>query len=818
MKRLLKVAVGIVVAALLFGGGAYVYARRSLPQLSGTVTVAGLSAPVEIVRDANAIPHILATNRTDALFGLGYVHAQDRLWQMEMSRRAAQGRLSEVVGSPTVSTDRYLRTVGLARAAKTAWEALDADARTAVGAYVAGVNAFIDTHGRSELSTEFTLLAIAPERWTGPDVIAVGKLLAWDMNSTYLDELMRSEFIAKVGAARAAQLMPAYPDDAPTTIAGAPAVAKPAQPSGHPELGFVAPALRSLDAHVRELRGGEDGAARAIGSNNWVVDGTRTTTGKPLLASDPHLEAVLPAFWYLAQIKGGELDVIGSTLPGIPAVLIGRNRSISWGVTNAQADDQDLFRERLDADGTHAEFEGVMEPIQIFTETIKVRFGADVQHRVRVTRNGPILSDAINPEDLEREENRRPAPLEPLSLRWPALNREDGTLGSFLKLNLASDWPGFQQALRSYVAPAQNFIYADVAGNIGYLMPGLHPLRAANGDGALPREGWTQKDQWTGWIPFEGLPQSYNPPEHFIATANNRPVPSSYRYFLGDVWEAPYRVQRIIEMLKTDRKLGPKDFEKMQGDTVSLFARDLVPKLLALTTAKTPQQTQALELLRGWDFDTRADSAAAAIFEAWFQQLVDAVAGDELGPRLLDDYDGNFQVVSLFLSRTLSTRDDPWCDDVRTAASEDCTSVASGALTRALAKLEAKMGSKLATWQWGTVHRLVLDHVPFGEVPVLDGIYSRPIHNGGDWSTVNLGTFHMQRSFRQRIIPSYRQVADLSSSSGGSFIVAGGQSGHVLSPHYDDGLATWQAHGYLPMQMDRAQVEQGRVDTLRLQP
>lgn len=820
----LVIVVGIVT---LGSAGGYLYVRRSLPQLSGSATVAGLRAPIEIIRDVDAVPHIYAQNKLDALFGLGYVHAQDRLWQIEFQRRIGQGRLSEILGPTTLATDRFLRTLGVNRAAQSAWENLPAESREQTEAYIAGINASIAA-SQGNLPPEFLLVGAKPEPWTGPDVLVWQKMMAWDLSGNYGTELMRSDLARKVGLDRADQLLPGYPEDGPVIV----------QSLGN---GVGYDQLIELGEQVRALMGVGGPNGEGLGSNNWVVDGTKSPSGKPILADDPHLATRIPSTWYLAHLSAGELDVIGATLPGAPGIVIGHNRDIAWGVTNLGPDVQDLFRERLDPSGTMAEFQGTMEPMRIITETIQVKDQPPVQQVVRITRHGPLISDALNANDAELPASaRREAALEPLAFRWTSLDAEDNTLTAFLELNDARNWEQFTAALSNYVAPAQNFVYADVQGNIGYYAPGRLPIRAA-GDGALPAEGWSGKNEWTGSIPFEELPHVYNPPEHFIATANNRPVSDDYPYFLGRDWAQPYRAQRITDLLQSKELLSIDDHAAIQNDVVSLYARELLPQLLALTTPGQGGEdlAQALELLRNWDHTMSGDSAAAAIFSAWQQRLPRALSGDELGTDLINRYEGRVTFTAPFLHTTLADSKSAWCDDVTTPSAESCTNVITQALSEALADLRVRLGADMTRWRWDQLHITVFPHQPLDSVGPLRRVVSRSIGNGGDSSTVNVGHFGCARTagasasarpaasvrffecaqpFEQRAIPGYRQLIDLADLNGGRFIQAIGQSGHPLSPHYDDYLQDWQAVRYRTMRFERATIEQAQQATLRLQP
>jgi len=848
MRRvLLKALAAIVVLVALAAAAGYVYLRRSLPEVDGKTSVAGLSAPVDIVRDADAIPHVFASNKMDALFGLGYVHAQDRLWQMELQRRIGHGRLSEVLGAAALPQDRFLRTVGFGRAADTAWAATPQWAKQQIDAYVAGINAFIAAHHGSTLPPEFSLLRFEPEPWTGADVIVWVKMMAWDLSANYAFELLRHDLMTAVGAERMAQLMPPYAADG-LSILGAKA-GRAAEPGGaggasanpaptHPisatlpdqpyppdepggQSSWTAAFARGLsggDPFVREilLAGAR---SESLGSNNWVVDGTLTASGRPLLANDPHLSARLPSTWYLAHLSGGDFEIIGATLPGAPAVALGRNRFIAWGATNVAADVEDLYRERLDSTGTRVEFRGAQEPITVIPETIAVKGSAPLRVDVRITRHGPLVSDAINANNAaSREPGPKPPPLEPLAFRWTALDRVDDTVASFLRMNEARNWTQFTAALRDFVTPSQNFVYADVDGHIGYYAPGRIPIRAS-GDGTVPAVGWSGAAEWTGWIPFEELPHLYDPPDHFIVTANHRPAPPAYPYVLGFEWPEPYRAQRVLDLLRGKARLTPDDFARMQADTISLHAKALLPILLTRTHPETTADQQATELLRQWNGDSTGDSAAAAIFGAWFQHLASALAGDELGAPLTNRYKERFSFVTRFVVETLGAGDSPWCDDRTTRDKrETCDEAITAALHQGLADLTARLGSDVTRWRWDAVHRAVFPHQGLDAVAALRPILSRSVPNGGDWSTVDVGPAAADKPFEQHTIPGYREIIDLSPANDSRFIDAVGESGHFLSSHYDDFLRDWQAVRHRKMRMSRADVEQNAVGRLRLTP
>ena len=840
LKWLVRALAAIVVLIALASGGAYLFLRRSLPETSGTISVAGLSGPVDIIRDADSVTHVFGVTKLDTYFGLGYAHAQDRLWQMEFQRRVGMGRLSEILGGATVNTDRFLRTLGTGRAARSAWASLPAQTKTEINAYVAGVNAFIATHHGSRLPLEFTLLRFEPEPWTGADVVVWVKMMAWDLSGNYSFELLRRDLIQSVGEARMAQLMPAYAADG-LSIVSTPGAAgdtdnvstksavkgkAPVQTGGHDMEPSWARSLAASfsDGHpaVRDFLAGS-AAGEGLGSNNWVVDGTLTASGKPMLANDPHLGTRLPSTWYLAHVSAGDFDVIGGTFPGTPAVALGRNRFIAWGATNVAADVEDLYRERLDSSGTHSEFRGAQEPIVVVPETIVVKGAAPVQLNVRVTRHGPLVSDAINANSAESKTTPKPQPLEPLAFRWTALDPDDSTLASFLKVNEAHNWAEFTDALKGYVVPSQNFVYADVEGHIGYYAPGRIPLRAS-GDGSHPADGWSGQAEWTGWVPFENLPHLFDPPEHVIVTANHRPEPPAYRYNLGVDWTEPYRARRIHDLLSAGmresagRRFTPNDFARIQADTLSLHAQALVPLLLSHTRSIDPVDRPAVDRLRQWNFDATGDSVAAALFQAWFLRLTPVLVGDTLEPAASELYQGKFSFVSRFLVDTLSgPADNPWCDDVKTAQLETCDDAVATALRQGVEDLQRRLGGDMSRWRWDAVHIAMFPHA-LDSVAALRPWFSRSMGIGGDWSTVNVGVSAADHPYEVHTVPGYREIIDLSPANDSRFLDAVGESGHFLSPHYADFMNDWRAVAHRKMRMNRADIDRGALGHLRLVP
>ncbi|HET9832169.1 MAG TPA: penicillin acylase family protein [Vicinamibacterales bacterium] len=827
----LRASIALAIVVALAVAGVYVFLRRSLPQMDGTITVSGISAPVDIIRDADSVTHVFGATKLDVYYGLGYAHAQDRLWQMEFQRRVGMGRLSEIFGVASVNTDRFLRTLGTGRAARSAWDFLPDETKTSLNAYVAGVNAFIATHHGSQLPLEFTLLRFEPEPWTGPDVLAWVKMMAWDLSKNYSFELLRHDLTALLGHDRAASLLPPYRQGALTILSEADvtwaqkklATAEDAEDAEVSKAkGFSAFSASSAVESLVGAFGSTQipGVGSALGSNNWVVDGTMTASGKPLLANDPHLDAQIPSLWYLAHLSAGDFDVIGATLPGAPAVVLGRNKFIAWGATNVMADVQDLYREHVDRSGRFVEFRGRLQPVQVVQETIRVKGGPPLTLNVRLTRHGPIISDAINANNLSSiPQGEKPSLLEPLAFRWTALDTEDSSVTAFLRLNEARNWTEFTDALRDYVVPAQNFVYADVDGHIGYYAPARYPIRD-KGDGSEVVDGWTGDAEWIGWVPFDEQPHAYDPPSHFIVTANNKPTPPNYSPVINGEFIEPHRAERIVHRLRETKKLTPDDFASIQADTYSTHAKELLPILLQRVHPTDAQDTQAVQILKEWNFDARGDSAAAAIFQSWYYELPIAVVGDELGPRLTSDYLGldRSSARSRFLFDTLKSKDNAWCDDVRTPKKETCDDTVSIALHAAIERLSRSLGDDMRSWRWDSVHRAIFAHSVFNTLPVIGRWLRREAGHGGDWSSVDVGAVFAQRPFEQHSLPGYRDIIDLSTANDSRFLDAVGQSGHRLSPHYDDALPLWAYHKYRKMRTDRAEIENGAIGHLRLAP
>ena len=737
-------------------GGAYLYLRLSLPTTDGEITVPGLDAPVEVLRDEHGVPHIFAQSEADAQFALGFVHAQDRLWQLEMNRRIAAGRLAEVLGTGALGTDRFLRTLGIRRVAEANVRHLDDESRRLLAAYAAGVNAFLAT--RPVLPPEFWLMGVTPEPWSEVDSAGWGKMMAWDLGGNWRSELLRLQLARTLPSSAIQEFLPPYPGDAPIEL----------------------PELRAFY--------GATG-----GSNSWVVSGAQTRSGRPLLANDPHLGLSAPGVWYFAHLQAPGLDAIGATLPGVPGIVIGRNSRLAWATTNTGPDVQDLYLERLDHAARYLAPEGWRE-FETRREIIRVKGAPDVELAVRVSRHGPVISDALQSAAAPRGQV--------LALAWTALADEDSSLAALFRIPRARNWPEFLAAASALQAPQQNLSYADVDGNIGFVAPGRIPVRRPENalKGLAPAPGWDERYDWAGFIPYEELPRAFNPTSGRIITANQKIVPPGYRHHITAEWQPPYRALRIADLLAATKRHDRASFARMQMDVLSPAARELLPRMLR-AEARSAAARDVLKQLAAWNGTMAAERAEPLIFTAWWREFARALYADELGPA----FRGAWSERAVFTNRVLAgqTR---WCDDVRTPAVESCPELLGTSLERALEDLKRRYGSD---WRWGAAHQAVARHRPLTR-SWLRRYFDIRVPSGGDGYTLNVGGMEWAdeaEPFANHHAASLRAIYDLADPEASLFIHPTGQSGNPLSRHYRDLTPLWARGEYIPMTMDRARLE-----------
>lgn len=770
-----------IVAVPLLVGALWLHAslKSTLPGEGALRIERGVSAPVTIERDAHGVAHIRAGSDRDAFFAVGYIHAQDRMWQLELQRRMARGRLSELFGKGSLDADVWFRTLGLHRASQSAWPALSPQAQASLTAYAAGVNAWIAE--KHPLPVEFRIHGIEPEPWTELDSLAWIKMFALDLGGNFRHEIDRYLARQSLSEAQLAAFFPQYPADAPTTVAA---------------LGARdGAALLPLAQWQRRLQNEYALGGRNIGSNAWAVAGRHTRDGSALLANDPHVGLQIPSIWYALSVDAPTFKVAGMSLVGLPVAVLGRNAKIAWGGTNMMADAQDLFFERPDPAGERYQADGQWQPFEVRTESVGVRADfprqlrkqyAPVVLKIRSTRHGPIVSDRFGVFD------------QPVALRWTALDPGDTSYEAFFRLNYAHDWDSFKQALSHHVAPAMNMVYIDRGGNIGYLGAGRLPIRK-QGEGTLPSPGWDETYGWSGQVPPAQWPQSYNPDSGYIVTANNRVAGDDYPYFISHDWASPARALRIEQLLReridAGKRLSADDMQRIQADTVDLEAAALIAQLkLRLPQGERGQQAAAY--LKDWNGDMRADSQAAAIFDVWMRHLrqrlfAEPLRGNWNNPQAGKILAGLQEDVSLdYLRGVLADDQAGWCDDKRTPARETCDRALADAQNSALWELHKLKGDwSMRSWRWGDIQNTVYAHTPFSQVKPLDRVFQRRIGNGGSPNSINMSrsSFVGADGYLQKIGPSFRQVFALRGEGAEHrYMNSTGQSGNVMSPHYDD--------------------------------
>jgi penicillin G amidase len=770
-------------------------ARRALPPVEGEVRAPGLHGRVEVIRDRWGVPHIYASDLHDLFLAQGYVVASERLFQMEFLIRLGQGTLSELFSQLTLPVDRFVRTLGWNRIARRSAQAYDQTSRDLAQWFGAGIRAWREA--MPERPVEYQVLDAEPFVLEEDNVATAGAagavFMAWGLSRNWDHELLRAEIAERLGPEAMRTLFP----DLDTEVA----LVEAAKEGGSDRLALLRDAILPPSGQ---------------GSNNWVVDGSRTETGKPLLANDPHLAISLPSIWYECHLAAPGMEASGVALPFSPGIVIGHNDRIAWGFTNTEGDVQDLYLERLSEDGTRAEYEGRWEPVTIHREEILVR-GQDEPEvlEVRETRHGPILDSYMvgvaDPVVVEGGITRTYA------LRWVGAEAtiEPSTI---LRLNTAGTWEDFREAVRDWRCPGQNAVYADVAGNIGYQLTGLYPLRR-QGDGTVPVPGWTDQYEWEGWVPFDELPWALNPESGFLCTANNKVHDEGYPFNLGRDFLPPFRARRIAQLITERDRHSRHTFAAMQADTLSLPAAQIVPHLVAVEPADD-RQKEALSLLDQWDHRLEAGSAAAVIYEVWCKHIALHVLGrmfdDE---RLLTHFFGRRQWTNAFqyqvLPNLLTYPTATWWGGNGIRARDQ---VLRESLEAALVELSNLLGEDLQAWRWGTLHkarfagRLAL-------IPDLTDMFTAAeVELGGDEQTVLQGSFEPGWSYDVVVTPSWRQILDPSDwdASVGTHTV--GQSGHPASPHFKDLVELWARGEHHPLPFSRAAVEAASESTLTLVP
>ncbi|MEG0149455.1 MAG: penicillin acylase family protein [Comamonas sp.] len=820
------VAVGV---ALLAGSVAAVYGVKAQPRLDGALAVAGLAGSVQLRRDAADITHIQAQSPQDVWRALGFVHAQERGWQLEFNRRLMQGRLSEILGPATLELDKLMRALDIHGAARRQYAAMPASVREALTVYSEGIAAFYAGQSQAK-APEFLLLGTqagggtsggdsAP--WSAQDSVGWALMMALDLGGNWGNEAARLNLLQTLSTEQLWQLMPAYPGEAPATsvdLAGLYrelGVYKPQAIQAHaPQAGtrvadLAASALQQWAAQTVQDMGSNDGK----GSNNWVLAGSRTQSGKPLLANDPHLALSAPAIWYFTHLQapagkaadGAELaalDVVGASLPGLPFVVLGRTREVAWGFTNTNPDVQDLYLELIDPDdpGRYRTPTG-WESFEVRNEVFKIKGQPDLQLPLRSTRHGPVLSDvqAVYSQFLERRQYA-------VALRWAALDTDNGTIEAGLKANGAHTVEQLFAAFAGYHSPMQSIVAADVQGHIGFKAAGKVPVRAADNDlrGVAPAPGWLARYDWQGWLSHAQTPQDDGAARGYVATANQRVTAEGYAHFLTQDWSLPYRYQRIAQLIEATPKHTADSMAAIQNDVLSPATVKLLPVLRAAPSAH-PLAARVQQMLRDFDGRMDRDSAEPLIFSLWSDELVRGMVMPRIGEASFKAIYGK-RDLRAGLEGILERNDAWWC------APQSCAEQAGAALTRTLDTLQSAYGADPGRWRWGDAHAALSAHRPFGGVAGLSALFNVSQPSSGDGYTVNVGQFNanpvpadakgpLGNRFANRHAASLRAIYDLSDLEASRFIYQTGQSGLPLSGRYADMRQQWADGRYRALQM-----------------
>ncbi|MGD2157003.1 MAG: penicillin acylase family protein [Anaerolineales bacterium] len=829
-RRALFFLLGIIVLFVLVAAiYRFVLPSRSFPQTSGEIQLTGLDGPVEIYRDSFGIPHIYAASEHDLFFAQGYTHAQDRFWQMDFWRHQGAGRLSELLGGNLLETDKFLRTLGWERVTQEELAQLDDESRQILNSYAEGVNAYLTDHLGTALSLEYAVLPLLnrgyePKPWTPLNSMTWAKAMAWDLSGNMGTEIDRAMLLKTLSPEQVDFLFPPYAEDRPLIVPNPIIISGTSgSPTQHTNLtDELFTKLQSLHQHVDTLNELSGGGFEGIGSNSWVVSGDLTDTGMPLLANDPHLGAQMPSIWYEVGLHCApkttecSYEATGFSFAGLPGIVIGHNDKIAWSMTNVGPDVMDLYIEKINPENPNQyEYEGEWRDMEIVQESIQVAGGDPVDLTVRLTHHGPIITEVFGLEEFDQEAGIEVPANYAIALRWTALE-PSCVFCAVWRFNKAQSWDEFREATKGFAVPAQNLVYADVEGNIGYQTPGNIPIRTEGHDGMLPVPGWTGEYEWQGYIAWEELPFAFNPPEGYIVTANNAVVGPEYPYTISHQWAPGFRAQRIVDMLESAP--GPISIEyiqDMQGDDMDLLAEVLVPILMEIPL-EDEKLVEARSLFEGWHYQMHMDSAPAALFAVFWKNLVAMTYGDELPEFYQPGGGSGWREITRYLVNEPSN---PWWDDRSTAQSESRDDLFQAALAAAVEELEDSLGGDPSEWAWGDLHTLTFQNAVMSNFPLISSLFNRgPFRTAGGTAIVNATGWNSQQGYQVGGLPSMRMIVNFRDLQNSLTMHPTGQSGHAYHDHYIDMADPWRTIQYHPMHWEQDAIESTAEDHLRLIP
>lgn len=812
MPKWLKVIIGIfsslivitIFAAIFF----YNMLTSSLPKYEGTIESEKIFSDIEIYRDSFAIPYIFAENDEDVAFALGYLHAQERLFIMDLIRRAGEGRLAEVLGEKALPFDKMFRTVGIKRTILENYSSYDSQVIKILQAYSNGVNKYIEDN-KGNYSIEFDVLGYQPEKWEPLHSLIIVRMMGWELNLSWWVDFTYAELIEKFGKDRLLEILPDISESNLQKIPSA------------KNLSTLTEEFIQTNLAFRSLLGWR---GTQVGSNNWTVNSEKSSSGKPIIANDPHLAFSAPGKWYAAVIKSKSWNAAGVTLPGVPGIVIGKNENISWALTNLMNDDADYYYETLDSSKKNYFLDGKWIPLQIIQDTIKIKNQKPFVFEIKKTHRGPIISE-IHPFTFIYNEGGKT--YSALSMKWLG-NLFSDELLAFIKINKAQNFNEFRDAVSYFALPGQNFLYADKQGNIGYVMGAKIPLRSQTAS-TIINDGKSSANDWKGFAQKEDMKVIFNPTENFFATANNNLFPD-FKHHISNLWEPSSRIDRINFLLNQKQKHSADDFKKYQMDQTSEYAKQVVPHILKAfedVKVKDKNLLESLELLEKWDYDMNGSYQVAAIYQVFLKYLLRNIYLDEMG----DDLFNKFLFIANVPYRSLLKvirSESSWFDDVTTSKIEDKNFIIRKSLSDALTYLEKNYGKDLSGWQWGRIHKVIFKHSFSGNFNLIDKFVNiGPFEIGGDGTTIFNTEYPFAKSieefaafrheeFENVLGPSMRFIYDFAKPNELNLILTTGQSGNLFSEHYSDMSENWLTGKLLKIKTDDSSIKTSDKKLLRI--
>ena len=813
MPRWTKILIGTVssILILLIVAGFIFYRMlcSSLPEYSGEIKSDKISSEIKIYRDSLAIPYISAANQKDAAFALGFVHAQERMFTMDLARRAAEGRLSEIFGKETVPFDQMFRTVGIKRICENIESKMNPASLKVLQAYADGVNLYLKNK-KGQYPIEFDILGYQPEDWTPLNSLEIIRMMGWELNISWWVDVSFTELVQKLGVDKVEEILPEYPENGPTII--------PSEIKSYPKItsNFI-----DTDKRFREFMGW---SGTHIGSNNWVVDGKISVSGKPIIANDTHLGYKAPGTWFASVLQEGGWNVSGFTLPGVPGVVIGKNSNISWALTNIMNDDADFYLEKLDSTKTKYFYDGEWKKLNSIDDTIFVKNDKPVPFKIYSTDHGPIISDVHPFSFLYGDHPHTPA----LSMKWMGNDFSD-EFTAILGIDNATDWDEFKESLKDFAVPGQNFVYADKKGNIGYVFGSKLPIRNSS-SASFVLDGTTDKYDWKGYLSQGNIPTLFNPTQNFIASANNKTL-KNFKYYITNLWEPTSRIDRIDDLLTSKKEQSVSDFQNYQMDFISPYAKEITKYILAAfqdVKVINNNLNLSLELFKSWNYEMDQYSQVPAIYATFLKYLLKNIYEDEMGKDLYNEFVFVANIPYRSLERVLSNPDCSWFDDINTPQKETENDIIRKSLSDALTELEEKYGKDLTGWQWGDMHKVTFRHAFSGYSGFLDKFINiGPFDIGGDGTTIFNTEYpfyesiekypHFRHSeFQNNLGPAMRYIYDFSNPNEFYMILTTGESGNVMSNHYRDMSQMWLRGGYVKVRTDEVSFNSGDKKLLKI--